>query len=499
MKPILLYNGHFISFTKNTTAVNAVLLHNGLIADVFSNKEQWPQHIKKIDLRRNFVMPGFIDSHTHLVSRGIELQRIDLEKCTSLNECLEKLREAEHGDRDIVFGSNWDESRWIHGDVSTLNKTILDKISTKKPIIMRRVCGHYAVVNTQALNSIPQDWKIVDRMNGYLYGDIALNLSEIFKPSDEMVEKAIALASAEALAHGITSIHEVTVPSQFRILQNCKEQHTLKLRIAVYIPHKYFDTIVSPDVPIGSGNDFLGIRGMKIYLDGSIGAKTAATNEPYQHTNKRGNFLLAMNIVSALVERAEEHGIQLMIHAIGDRTIHEALRVLEKNMSNRNVLRHRLEHIEMVDDASVEKIAKMNVIASMQPNFVRQWQMPGGLYEHYLGQRYKRMNCFKKLLNAGVKVIFGSDCMPLGPLYGIQGAINHPFSCGRLTPFEAFRFYTAGGAYATFDEEKKGTIECGKFADLIVLDKNPLTENNLDNINILEVFINGSQVYGNVG
>jgi predicted amidohydrolase YtcJ len=498
VKPILLYNGHFIPLTKSTSTVNAVLLDNGLITHVFSKEEQWPQHTKKIDMKGNFVMPGFIDSHTHLVSRGIELQRVDLEKCASLNECLDKLREALRGDSDVVFGSNWDENRWIHGDMRILDKTMLNKLSRKKPIIMRRVCGHYAVVNTRALDCIPKNWKIVNRISGRLYEDIALNLNEIFKPSDEMVEKAVDLACTEALAHGITSIHEITVPHQFRILQNYKEQHTLKLRIALYILHTHFDTIVSRDVPIGTGNDFFIIRGMKIYLDGSIGAKTAAIIKPYQHTHKRGRLLLSMSKVSALVKRAEEQGIQLMIHAIGDRTVHEALKVLNKNMSSRNVLRHRFEHIEMVDSASVEKIAKMNIIASMQPNFVRQWQMPGGLYEHYLGVRYKKMNCFKELLNAGVRVIFGSDCMPLGPLYGIRGAINHPFQCGRLTPLEALRLYTAEGAYATFDEEKKGTIEPGKFADLIVVDKNPLTESNLDNIRVVAVFVNGSPVYGHI-
>jgi predicted amidohydrolase YtcJ len=498
VKPILLHSGQFIPFTKNTNAVNAVLLRNGLIADVFFNKEKWPEHIKKLDLRGYCVMPGFIDCHTHLVSRGIELQRVDLEKCASLTECLEKLREAEHEDCDIVFGSNWDESKWAHGNVKTVNKTTLNAISTKKPIIMRRICGHFAVTNTRALDSISRNWKTVDRVNGYLYGDVALNLNEIFKPSDEMVKEAVEVACTEALSHGITSIHEVTTPKQFRVLQNCKEQHALKLRMALYVPHKYFDALVSQDMPVGSGNDFLAPRGMKIYLDGSIGAKTAAVIKPYQHTNKCGNLLLSMSMVSALVQQAEEQGIQLMVHAIGDRTIHEVLKVLEENMSRHNVLRHRLEHIEMVDSASIKKIAEMNIIASMQPNFVRQWQMPGGLYENHLGIRYKKMNCFKDLLNAGVRVIFGSDCMPLGPLFGIHGAINHPFQCGRLTPLEALRLYTAEATYATFDEEKKGTIEPGKFADLIVLDKNPLTDSNLDSIRVVAVFVNGSQVYGSI-
>jgi predicted amidohydrolase YtcJ len=478
--------------------MNAVLLQDGLIADVFFNNEKIPEHIKKVDMRGYYVMPGFIDSHTHLVSRGIELQRVDLEKCTSLTECLEKLREADHEDHDIVFGSNWDESRWTHGDVNTVNKTTLDTISSKKPIIMRRICGHFAVVNTRALNRIPHNWEIVDRLNGYLYGDVSLNLNEIFKPSIEMVEKAIDVACTEALALGITSINEVALPYQFRILQRCKERHTLKLRMALYIPHKYFDVIVSHNMPVGSGNNFLTLRGMKIYLDGSIGAKTAAVIKPYQHSRKRGTLLLPMGMVSSLVKRAEDQDIQLMIHAIGDRTIHEVLKVLEKNIRRGNVLRHRLEHIEMVDSVSIKKIAQMNIIASMQPNFVRQWQMPGGLYETSLGVRYRKMNCFKDLLNAGVRVIFGSDCMPLGPLFGIHGAVTHPSQCGRLTRLEALRLYTTDAAYATFDEEKKGTIEPGRFADLIVLDKNPLTERNLDSIHIIAVFINGSQVYGSI-
>ena len=105
------------------------------------------------------------------------------------------------------------------------------------------------------------------------------------------------------------------------------------------------------------------------------------------------------------------------------------------------------------------------------------------------------MNCFKKLLNSGIRVIFGSDCMPLGPLYGIQGALGHPFSCGRLNRHAAFRAYTKDGAYATFDEDKKGTIATNKLADLVILDKNPLKEKELDKIKILMVLIAGKIVY----
>lgn len=498
MKPILLYNGNFITFAKRITKVDAVLVTKGLIKKIFSEKEERLHNIRKINLGGNYVIPGFIDCHTHLVSKGIELQRVDLEKCTSLAECLEKLHSALHEDNEIVFGSNWDESKWTQGKSTVLNKNILDKISKKKPIIMRRICGHFAVVNTKALNLIPPHWRIVNRVNGYLYEDVCLNLNEIFTPSEAMLEKGIDLATTQALANGITSIHEITFPHQLEILQKLNKTRRLKLRVAMYILLKYYDNIASSKMSVGSGDDFLKLSGIKIFVDGSIGARTAATHKPYRNTNNRGKLLISMNKLNAIVRTSEDNGIQLMVHSLGDRATSEVLNVLEKNIDGRNTLRHRLEHIEMVDDTSVDKIAKMNLIASMQPNFVRQWQMPGGLYEQYLGKRYKKINCFKKLLEAGVKLVFGSDCMPIGPLYGIQGAVKHPFSCGRLTSFEAFKLYTREGAYAAFDDEKKGTIETGKYADLVVLDKNPLREKNPDRIKILKVFVGGNVVYRNV-
>ncbi len=497
MDPTILCNANFITFRKPSPTIHAILLHNGLIEKIYLEKSRLPQNIEKIDLKDKYVIPGFIDSHTHLIARGIDLQRINLEGCRSLNDCFEKLRSRLNKDNKIVFGVNWDESKWNKSQIDILNRHTLDKISKKKPIIMRRICGHFAVVNTKALHLIPKGWHIVNRKNGHLYEDVALNLDKIFQPSNAMLEKAIELGTAEALQKGITSIHEITDPHRFRFLQMRQKRNNLNVRFAVYIKLKYLCDVVSSGMSSGLGNDMLKFAGIKVFIDGSVGARTAAVIKPYEKIRTRGKILLSLQRFSSILKTANDNGIQLMVHAIGDRAVAHALRVFEENINKKNPLRHRIEHVELLDGSSIRTLAKMNIIVSMQPNFVRRWQHPGGLYEQYLAERYKEMNCFKKLRDAGIKVIFGSDCMPLGPLYGIQGALTHPFPCGRLNHINAFRMYTKEGAYATFEEKRKGTIDTGKFADLVILDRDPLKEKNLDTIKIVMVIIGGKIVYKN--
>lgn len=496
MQPILLYNAHFLDFHKPRRQIRAIQIRNGIIEKTFPKKPKLPRTIKQYDLKGSYVIPGFIDSHTHLISLGIERQRINLEKCRSLNDCFEKLRSGLAKEKKIVFASNWDQSTWSSFKLENLNRHTLDRISREKPIIMRRICGHFAVVNSCGLNHISSKWHIVDRKNGYLYEDIALSLNDIFKPDDAMLLKAVRLGTSEALRKGITSVHEITNPRRLRLLQNIKTKRGLKLRFSVYILLKYFKDILNAGFTSGLGDDFLRFSGVKVFLDGSIGAKTAALTKPYARTRTYGKILITKQKLERIASAAKKHSIQLMIHTIGDRTTGQALEVLKKiSTRTRNPLRHRLEHLEILSHSLIREIAGLDLICSMQPNFARRWQKPGNMYEQYLGERYKTMNCFKQISDFGIKLVFGSDCMPLGPLFGIQGAIYHPFPCGRLKPESAFRSYTTEGAFATFDENRKGVIDEGFLADLVVFDKNPLTQTNIDRIKVLMTMVNGDIVY----
>jgi predicted amidohydrolase YtcJ len=496
VKSILLYNAHFFDFRKPHKKIQAIQIRNGIIEKIYTKKPKLPRTIKQYDLKGNYVIPGFIDSHTHLISLGIERQRINLEKCKSLNDCLEKLRAGLTKGKKVIFASNWDESNWSSFELENLNRYTLDKISKEKPIIMRRICGHFAVVNSRGLSCISNKWHTVDRKNGHLYEDIALNLNDIFKPDKTMLQKALKLGTSEALKKGITSVHEIIDIRRFRLLQIINRNRGLKLRFSVYILLKHFKDIQNAGLSSGLGDDFLRFSGIKIFLDGSIGAKTAALTNPYVRTRRYGKILINRQKLEQIASAAKKHDIQLMIHTIGDRATAQALEVLKKIITRtQNPLRHRLEHLEILNQSLIKDIADLDLICSMQPNFARKWQRPGNMYERYLGNRYKTMNCFKQISDAGVKLVFGSDCMPLDPLFGFHGAIHHPFACGRLKPESAFRNYTAGGAYATFDENKKGIIEKGFLADLVVIDNNLFTQTNMDRIKILMTMVNGDIVY----
>ncbi|MBN2621178.1 amidohydrolase [candidate division WOR-3 bacterium] len=472
----------------------ALLIENGRIAGLFIKKPQVGSHIQAMNIHGSCLIPGFIDSHTHLVARGLELQHSDLGSCASLNECLQIL-DAHAADAAVVIGYNWDESMWRSFDRDTLDRKVLDRISRRKPIIMRRVCGHCAVVNTVALKKIPRHWHIVDRRTGWLFEDAALYLNDIFKPDPAMEFKAVDLGINAALRHGITSIHEIGDLDRFALLQRVQRTRGLRLRIAFYVLVYDMDKVIAARFVNGFGNEFLTFAGIKAFMDGSIGARTAGLFQPYQGTRTRGKILMTRRRLADIVQRAEHHDLPLMIHSIGDRTTARVLSVLQQYADRSNRLRHRLEHIEVLDQKTIDRIARLRLIASMQPNFVKRWQHPGGLYEHYMGTRYQQMNCFHAIRRAGVRLTFGSDCMPLGPLYGIQGACEHPFPCGRISRSLAFHLYTQAGAFATGDERAKGQLRKGMFADLVVLDKDPRTIKTLDRLKILMTIVGGKVVY----
>jgi len=492
-RQILLKNAHCIDFEKKKTKLCSLLIADGKIEAKLIPHVSLAKDFLEKNLQGKYVIPGFTDGHTHLISSGIEMQRLDLSRCRSLDECLQ-LVSAQAKTRALVFASNWDENSWRHDEKIRLSRQVLDKISKTKPLIMRRICGHYAVVNTPALRRIPKHYWTVDRKNGCLYEDVALNLSEIFAPTDDMLEKALALATNRALRLGITSVHEISNARRFRMLQ--EHRPSLKLRFSVYLTEKYFDHVITTGLRTGLGDEWLRFAGIKIYLDGSVGARTAALYRPYADTRGRGNVLIPLRRLHEMVRSAEENGLQLMMHSIGDRSTDLALSVLEKYLKSKNPLRHRIEHLEILRDDSVAHLAHQNIIASMQPNFLL-WQHPGGMYEKVLGSRYLKMNCFKSLHDRHVKVVFGSDCMPMGPLSGLQGAIRHPVSSERLDVADAFRSYTETGAYATFEEKIKGKLEPGYFADLVILNKNPLEEKDLRNLMIESVMVGGRFAYEN--
>ncbi len=495
MPPLVIHNGKFNDFSPKCGKIKALLIDHNKIQNIFYNHKAIPKNIKKFDLKGKYLLPGFVDCHTHLISRGLELQRIDLAECPSLDSCFEKIIEKT-ANYDIVFAQNYDDSNWSDEEKERHNRKILDRI-TNKPFIMRRVCGHYAVVNTAALKRIPKKWKYVVTATGRLYEDAALFLNDIFKPDRTTLINAIKLGMEEAVKKGVTTIHEISDPERIKLLFELKRASRLKIRFIIYM-HNKFAPITSNRGTVNFNDDnYVRFAGIKLFLDGSIGAQTAALTKPYAHSRNHGIMLFSLNKLKNIVKRAESKCIQLMIHAIGDRAIDLGLKALEACSDRKNPLRHRFEHLEVLNQKLIERLARANIIASMQPNFVRRWQYPGGLYEKYLGRCYASMNPFGRLKKAGVHLVFGSDSMPIGPIFGIKGAIEHSSAVDRLSKREAFACYTTKTAYAAFEENHKGNYKPGKLADFIVLDQDPEKIADTDRLKIAAVILGGKTIYRN--
>jgi predicted amidohydrolase YtcJ len=228
----------------------------------------------------------------------------------------------------------------------------------------------------------------------------------------------------------------------------------------------------------GFGDDYLKVGPAKIYIDGSMGARTAVFYVPYaDDPDTSGLFTISPEELMIRVSKAHKAGLQVAIHSIGDRAIDESLDAIEAAIEEcpRDDHRHRIEHCEVLTGDRILRIRSLGVVPSMQPNFAGEWGGPGGMYEQRLGpERLRLSNPYRRLLDEGVKVAFGSDCgfcppWPFNPLYGLWAAVCNPIEESRIALEEAVRCYTLDGAYASFEESIKGSIEPGKLADMAIL------------------------------
>ncbi len=451
---------------------------------------------KVLDLRGRTIIPGFIDSHTHLVGMGLEEERLDLSETESLAVALEvvseRVRMASPG--EVIIAINWDESRWQERRGPT--KEELDRLAPKNPLVLRRICGHLAVANSSALALIGRGWRRVDWKRGTLLEDVCLNLDEVFPPSEDQLLRALWAAIKRAQREGVTSVHDMAKASHLRGYQQLRKRGDLRIRAYINLPFSQAEELTKLGLESGLGDEVLRLGGLKAFADGSIGAKTAALFSPYRGGRKRGLLLLSAERLAEMVRRGERYSHQLLIHAIGDRAIHQVIEAYEKGIVSSNPLRHRIEHFELAREEEIEKAQRLGILLAMQPNFIGNWSKPGGMYEERL-PHWEENNRFGLIKERGLKVALGSDCMPLSPLYGLRSVVDAPFPQQRLGLVEALRMYTREPAYFSFEEELKGSIKEGKLADLVVLSQDVL-EKGLEGAQV-ELTIWGGEVVYNRG
>jgi predicted amidohydrolase YtcJ len=473
------------------------------------------------------LLPGFIDCHLHPVEKVFFLLHPDLSEVKNVDELTEILRRAsvDKGVDDLILGFNFCEEIF---DPPTLpTRWDLDKASSDKPIFIVRYDGHIGVANSRALevagideNTKPPDGgEIRKNDRGELTGVISekardLILSKISLPNAEEINVAAEKTFRLFASKGLTSLQGVLSADKsgefgdtgafelpiFKTIQD-KILQNFYILLNTGKPEK-LTSLKNPPLHDLKMDGKFKLGCLKLYFDGTLGAKTALMSEPFSDApNMRGFCVISEKEIYERMKAAHINGFQIGIHTIGDKANKIVINLYKKLLNEypRENHRHRIEHASILTKDVIEDMKEYGVIASCQPPFINS--------EHtWLEKRLGKERCkytypFKSIIEAGIVLVSGSDC-PIedsSPILGLHALVTRngfiPEEC--ISIEEALKTYTIKAAYSCFEENIKGSIEVGKLADLVILDKNPLEipSDQIKNLQVLETIIRGKSVY----
>lgn len=484
-----------------------------------------------VDLKNRRVVPGFYDSHIHLLSGGLRLSQVALKDAADEAEFGRRLQEFDRKlPRDQwMLGGEWDHDRALNGRLPTAE--LIDRYVKDRPVFLRRYDGHMAVANSRALQLAGINKNTPEVGGGVIYRqpesneptgllrDAAMSLVEkvIPPPSDEAIVEAVRRALMELRAQGITSVQDMDGSDQatrrklFRLYQRLAQSGELTCRVDLRWPLLNWRELADLGVSANFGNDFVRIGGVKGFIDGSLGSSTAKFFRPYlNEPDSTGIFVTPPPVMRMLVRQADAAGLNVAVHAIGDQGNAEMLSIFNEvsQANGARDRRFRIEHAQHLRPEDIRRFAEWNVIASMQPYHVID---DGRWAEGRIGpERCASSYAFRALLDAGAVLAFGSDwsVAPLNPLLGIDAAVHrrtldgkHPngwFPEQRITVEEALRAYTYGSAYAAFQEHCRGKLAPGYLADCVVLSRDildPAQRDQLAQTQVLMTIVGGKVVY----
>ncbi len=499
-------NGKVYTVNQNQSLAQAVVVNENKIVFVGSNedaKKLIDASTEVIDLEGKLMLPGFIDNHVHFITGGFYLLGIDLRPANSTTEFKQILKDySEKYPGKWITGGYWDHEKWEVNDLPT--KEMIDEVVSDQPVFVDRLDGHMGVANSYALKlaGITKDTEspdggliVKDPRTGEPTGvlkDNAMYFVTKFipEPSAEENYEALLTALNEAKRLGITSVQDITYGDALTAFLKAKNEEKLTCRIFTRWPISDYKDNVEKNIKVGYGDDLIRMGSLKAFADGSLGSSTAWFFDRYdQDTMTTG---LAMDIITdGSMEKwcldADKNNLQLSVHAIGDKANSYMLDLFEKiiNENPKWDRRFRLEHAQHVRFEDIPRFAKLGVIASVQPYHC----IDDGVWaEKRIGpERIKYTYPFKSFLDAEVKLCFGTDwyVAPLNPLLGIYAAVTRRtldeknpdgwIPEQKISVEDAIKCYTINSAYASFEENIKGSIEVGKLADLIVLSADILT------------------------
>ncbi|HEY0169738.1 MAG TPA: amidohydrolase [Pyrinomonadaceae bacterium] len=503
---LVIVNARVRTMDAKTPAAEAVAVYGNRIAATGTSAEVRAMagpRTRVVDAGGALVLPGFNDAHVHFLSGGFQLSSVDLRDAATPREFAERIRRfAEKLPRGRwVTGGHWDHERWpnVKGAAPLPTKELIDSFTPDRPVFVNRLDGHMALANSHALRLAGVTRDTPDPPGGLIVRDPATGeptgvlkdaaQSYVFKviPEPSPAEKldAARAATAHAAAHGVTSVQDMSAGADVGVYQTLLERGELKTRVYAVSPLPDWERLGRVGVRRAFGGDMLRVGGLKAFADGSLGSTTALFFEPYldapNTSGLPGDEMFPEGAMLKRVQGADAAGLQVMIHAIGDRANDSILTIFEQveKANGARDRRFRIEHAQHIRAGDIPRFARGRVVASMQPYHCID---DGRWAEKRIGrERAKGTYAFRSLLDAGAVLAFGSDwsVAPLDPVMGIYAAVTRKTLDGRnpggwvpeqkITVEEAVRAFTVGSAYAEFADHVKGTITPGKLADLVIL------------------------------
>ena len=500
----------------------------GTEADVLAVYPDWP----RVDLDGRAVIPGLIDAHAHLMGLGQALLQADVVGTGSVRDVLSRLRtfSASLPPNAWITGRGWDQNDWEAREDGTRpfpTRQELDALFANRPVVLTRIDGHALWANSAALRMAgidpdfpapedPEGGQILRDSDGRPTGvfiDAAMGMVERAIPasSPEVAEEALARAVAETARHGLTGVHEAGIAiSTLALYERAIAQNRFPLRNYAMLSMDQLGAFCEAYPEGYAGNGRLRVQSLKVYADGALGSRGAALIEDY--SDEPGNHGLLIQSPDALAETVTEAmacGLQVNTHAIGDRGNREVLDAYERAMEETGggPGRHRIEHAQVVSLEDIERIARLGVIASVQPTHATS-DMPWA--EERVGpDRIKGAYAWRRLLDAGARLALGSDfpVERVPPLLGFHAAVTRQdadmnpaggwYGNQALSRKEALRGFTLDAAYAGFMEDEVGSLEPGKRADFVVLSQDLMhvPPEQILSTQILATVVDGDPVY----
>jgi predicted amidohydrolase YtcJ len=449
-----------------------------------------------IDGHGGMLVPGFIDAHVHFVSGGFGLASVQLRDAKTPGEFIARVKAyaATVPRGTWIMGGDWDHERW-GGELP--RRDWIDSVTPNNPVWVSRLDGHMALANSAALRAAGVTRGAADVAGGTVVRDASGEPTGILKdnaqslvdravpdPTREQQDRAFDAAVRFVEERGVTTVHNMGSWSDLAVFERARRAGRLGIRVYAAVPLATWERLRDTVAARGRGDEWLRIGGLKGFADGSLGSHTALMLAPFTDAPQdTGLRVTSEEDLYRWTSGADRAGLQVIVHAIGDRAIRSQLDIYERveRENGPRDRRFRIEHLQHIDGADIPRVARLGVIGSMQPYHAID---DGRWAEKVIGpERARTTYAFRSLLDAGVRLAFGSDwsVAPPTPLEGIYAAVTrrtldggHPdgwVPAQRITVEEALRAYTQGGAYASFEEGVKGTLVRGKLADFVLLDQ----------------------------